>query len=48
MTGAIGSLMSGSGSTCFGIYHDVSSARNAEEFFKKKNYFTKVVNTVIR
>lgn len=48
-SGALGSAMSGSGSTCFGIFENTDSARNAaERISKNKKYFTKVVNSVSR
>lgn len=46
--GAIGSLMSGSGSTCFGIFETEALALQAAEDFKKKKYFSKVTKSITR
>ncbi len=41
--GALGSLMSGSGPTIYGIYEDLGVARKAEDFFSKMGYWTSSV-----
>ncbi len=47
--GALGSLMSGSGSTCFGIFEDMNRAKQAEEYFiNEKKYFACAVETIVR
>ncbi len=47
--GAMGSIMSGSGSTCFGIFEDMNRAVQARDFFiEQKSYFAKAVETIIR
>ena len=38
--GAVCSMMTGTGSTVWGIFKDEESAYQSELFFKCKNYFT--------
>jgi 4-diphosphocytidyl-2-C-methyl-D-erythritol kinase len=47
--GAIGALMSGSGSTCFGIFENEDKAKSAYDTISKKtSYFTRFVESIIR
>lgn len=44
--GATESIMSGSGSTCIGLFAKDNVLKDAECFFKQKKYWTKVVRTI--
>ncbi|QSZ27478.1 4-(cytidine 5'-diphospho)-2-C-methyl-D-erythritol kinase [Aceticella autotrophica] len=44
--GAIGTLMSGSGSTVFGIFDEDKLLQNAEKEFNKRGFFAYIANTI--
>jgi 4-diphosphocytidyl-2-C-methyl-D-erythritol kinase len=46
--GALGALMSGSGSTCFGIFEDSDKAVEASFEFKKMGYYSVAVKSILR
>ncbi|MCK9309226.1 MAG: 4-(cytidine 5'-diphospho)-2-C-methyl-D-erythritol kinase [Candidatus Cloacimonetes bacterium] len=46
--GADSSIMSGSGSTCFGLFNNPNQLCECENHFKKMNYWTKVVSAIPR
>ncbi|MDD2228805.1 MAG: 4-(cytidine 5'-diphospho)-2-C-methyl-D-erythritol kinase [Candidatus Cloacimonetes bacterium] len=46
--GADTSIMSGSGSTCFGLFSNPNRIRECEYYFKKMNYWTRVVRPAPR
>lgn len=45
-SGAYASSMSGSGTTCFGLFDDLDLCKKAEVKFEKKGYFTKIVKII--
>lgn len=45
-SGAYASSMSGSGTTCFGLFDDLNLCKKAEVKFEKKDYFTKIVKII--
>lgn len=46
--GAQVAMMSGSGSTCFGVFEDAVTLRNSQEFFAAKGFWTKYTKTTTR
>ena len=46
--GAIKSMLSGSGSTCFGIFEDEDGMAECQRHFDKMGYFTHVTRTIAR
>ncbi|PKN73055.1 MAG: 4-(cytidine 5'-diphospho)-2-C-methyl-D-erythritol kinase [Candidatus Cloacimonetes bacterium HGW-Cloacimonetes-3] len=46
--GASVAMMSGSGSTCFGIFHNSDTMQTCAEYFANKGYWTKITKTLCR
>ncbi|MDD3143552.1 MAG: 4-(cytidine 5'-diphospho)-2-C-methyl-D-erythritol kinase [Candidatus Cloacimonetes bacterium] len=46
--GADAAIMSGSGSTCFGVFEDAAKMQACKDFFDQVGYWTKIVRTVSR
>lgn len=44
--GARPALMSGSGSTCFGVFDDTAQMRKCQDHFARKGYWTQIARTI--
>jgi len=45
-SGAVVAQMSGSGSTCFGIYSSAELLRRSDDYFTKRGYWTRITKTI--